>query len=80
MSLKSSILLNWSPAWFWCKPADALPDNAKHRLGVYPGQAPSPIDTLDVATVIWRAREFSHMDSSSFMPVGLQEKSLTNFV
>lgn len=25
----------------------------KHSLGIDPGQAPSPIDTLDVATVIW---------------------------
>lgn len=52
----------------------------KHSLGINPGQGPSPIGILDAATVIWRGREFSCVNASSFMPVGLQEKSLTNFI
>ena len=80
MGLKPSILLNWSWHSFGPSMLVLFQTMPKHRLGINLGQGPSAIGILDVATVIWRVREFSCVNASSFMPVGLQEKSLTNFI
>lgn len=55
-------VLEQSLAWFWTWQAGSLPDRAGHGSGHSTGQGPFPVDNLDAAPLLWRARKCNSID------------------
>lgn len=49
-------------ARFWTWKAGSLPDKSEHGSGNGTGQGLFPLDSLDAASLLWRARKFNSLD------------------